>query len=297
MKKKLQKNDKNILKNIEKLENVPLSNFSTIKIGGIAKLIVFPKSIAEIKKILAYNKKYFIIGNGSNILFDDDGYEGTILSLKNFNKIFIHDQYVWVGAGTNLFMLNNFLADHNLSGLEWSYGIPASIGGLVYMNGGSFGYEICQFVEEVVVLKNNKIKKLRKKDIKFSYRSANFTDEIILFVKLKLFFGINVRQKMEEFFAKKKFLQPYDMPSLGSVFKVVLTDPVIYPAKLIDSLGLKGVTIGGAQISCKHAGFIVNIGNATSLDVQNLIILIEKEFQKLGVKAEKEIIILKNEGL
>lgn len=281
--------------NFDIIKNADLSNFSTIKIGGKAKYVIFPKSVSELKKILKIAKnnniKTQIIGNGSNILFDDNGFDGAILHLKNFDKIEFFDKYAVIGAGVNLFKLNLVLKEQGLSGIEWSFGIPASIGGFVFMNGGCFGHEICEFVEEIKVLKNDRIVTLNRKKIDFGYRFSNI-DGIILQVKLKLKKDDckNIERKMLEFLKKKRDTQPCDMPSLGSVFKRISSrDGRVLPAKMIDTLGLKGVKIGRAEISTKHAGFIVNLGGATADDVKKLISLVENKFAEYGVFVEKEI--------
>lgn len=287
----------------EKKENVDLKDYSTIKIGGMAKIIVFPRDINELQKILKIikknNQKYIIFGNGSNILFSDKYFDGVVVSLKNINHIEKKGKNVYVGAGVNLFSLNMTLADIGLSGLEWSYGIPASMGGFVIMNGGCFEHEIGQFVEEVLVLKDDKLEILKKENLSFEYRNSSLKKEkyIVLSVKLQLFKEKTqkIREKMQFFYDKKKISQPCEMPSLGSVFKRIVGEETIYPAKIIDNLGLKGVRINGAEISKKHAGFIVNVGGATCQDVLSLIKFVEERLSQVGVFPEREIIVLQDE--
>lgn len=283
----------------EFLKDADLSNFSTMKTGGKARYIVFPKNVKELIKILKIIKKnklkYYVIGNGSNILFRDEDYDGVLISLKHFNKIEIDDVYVNVGAGTNLFYLNHFLQKNGLGGLEWSYGIPATLGGLIANNGGCFGHEICESVEEVIVLQKMKVFVLSKEEIDFSYRFSSLKDNFIILcakLKLKKEDPEIIKNNMINFLEKKRKLQPCEFPSLGSIFKRIVGDEILYPAKLIDNLGLKGVKIGGAEISTKHAGFIINVGGAKSQDVIDLIEFIEKKLAEIGVKAEKEIVIL-----
>ena len=284
--------------NFELIKNADLSKFSTIKIGGRAKYMLFPKDEKELKQILKVAKQNDIktqtIGNGSNVLFDDKGFDGAILHLKHFDKIELRGEDVIVGAGVNLYGLNFRLKDYGLSGLEWSFGIPASIGGFVFMNGGCFCREICELVDEIKVLKEGRVLTLKRKQIEFGYRESNI-DGIILQIRLKLKKDDpkSIEKRMFEFLRKKRESQPCDEPSLGSVFKRVDSkNGKVFPAKMIDTLGLKGVKIGRAEISTKHAGFIVNLGGATSQDVKDLIALIEKEFEKYGVFVEKEIKIL-----
>lgn len=282
------------------LKDENLSKFSTMKVGGKAKYIVFPenrKELLEIFEIIKENNlKYFILGNGSNVLFDDKGFDGVVISLKKFDFFRKKCNFVCVGAGINLFLLNQKLAKAGLSGLEWSYGIPATLGGLVVMNGGSFGQEIGQFVQSVTVFDGKRIKVLKKNQIEFSYRHSNLSKYVVLSVLMKFVPEKKeiIQAKMNECFAKKKSSQPCELPSLGSVFKLIHTEnEIIYPAKLIDNLGLKGVKIGGAEISTKHAGFIVNSGNATSEDILKLVEFVEKKLAEIGVFPEREMIILK----
>lgn len=288
-----------MFKKFDHIENADLSNFSTMRMGGKAKYIVFPKNSKELIKIIKIIKKnnfnYHIFGNGSNILFSDDGYDGVLINLKHFNSISIYGEMVYVGAGVNLFYLNQFLQKNGLSGIEWSYGIPATIGGLVAGNGGCFGHEICDYIDEVIILRDEKVITLNRNEITFNYRSCDLKGKcIILNVKLKLKFENHdvIKSKMLNFLEEKREKQPCEFPSLGSIFKRVMTEEIIYPAKLIDNLGLKGVKIGGAEVSKKHAGFIVNCGNATSKDVLDLIIFLEEKLSKIGVNVEREIEIL-----
>ena len=276
--------------NIEKELDVDLKKFSTFKIGGVGKIMLFPKNIYELKRILSEcqknNLEYFILGNGSNILFPDDFFDKIIINLKNFCEIkVLSPKILRVGAGVKLFALHKFCADNNLSNLEWSYGIPATIGGLVYMNGGAFGYCIFDFVKRVKILENGKVVWKSQKDINYSYRKSNL-DGIVLAVELKLTYCKGVKERQKDYFERRKESQPYDMPSVGSVFK---RENNIIPAKIIDNCGLKGVKIGKAEVSKKHAGFIINIGDATAHDVVNLIKIIRT---KTGVNFETEIIIL-----
>ncbi|MBE7075998.1 MAG: UDP-N-acetylmuramate dehydrogenase [Clostridiales bacterium] len=288
-----------MLKNIEFIENVELKNYSTMKIGGAAKIIVFPKNHYELKTVLKNlnGEKFFVLGNGSKVLFDDSGFDGTIISLKKFNKIVEYDnKCLKVGAGVNLFALNRFLANKGLSGLEWSYGIPATVGGAIFMNAGSFGHEICESLLEVEVLKDGKVQKLKRKDISFQYRRSNLDGCIILYAKFRFRQGSKeeVELNMKETIEKKYNSQPCNYPSLGSVFKIINEKQVTYPSQLIDKMGLKGVKIGGAEISKKHAGFIINTGDATAKDVLALVEFIEEKLLEEGFKPEREIVFCKD---
>lgn len=288
-----------MLKNIEIKYYEKLSKYSTIKLGGKAKMMCFPCDVKQLKRCLNFAQrqkmKIFVLGNGSNTLFDDDGFDGMVINLKKFDKIICYSNGVYAGAGVKLFSLNQKLAEHGYSGLEWSYGIPGTLGGLVKINGGSFGKEIFDYVEYIVIFHNGRIVHLKKSDIDFSYRRTNI-DGIILFVKLALERDSSeeVRKQMLTYYDMKKASQPYDALSLGSVFKQVhLQNEVLFPSKMIDTMGLKGVKIGGAEVSKKHAGFIINTGDATSKDVKSLIFLLKEKIRlQYGCDLETEIVFL-----
>ena len=279
-----------MFKNIEKKINADLKNYCTFKIGGRGT-ILFPKNQFEVKRIVNDCKKnhldFFILGNGSNVLFPDDDFKKIIIDLRKLNIIKITKQRTVIAeAGVRLFAFNRFLEQNGFAGFEWSYGIPATIGGLTYMNGGAFGEEVSNYIKKVKVLKNGKISWINRKKIDFSYRKSNILG-IILAVEFKFKNADSkiIEKQQKEFLEIRKKTQPYDKFSAGSVFKRI--DDKI-PAIMIDKAGLKGVKIGGAEISTKHAGFIVNNGDATSKDVKDLIELIRK---KCG-NFECEIIIL-----
>ena len=279
-----------MFENIEKLVDADLKNFCTFKIGGRGT-ILFPKNQFEIKRILNDCKKnrleFFILGNGSNVLFPDGEFKKVIIDLRKLNNIKITKQgTIMAEAGVRLFAFNRFLEQNGFAGLEWSYGIPATIGGLTFMNGGAFGEQVANYIKKVKILKNGKISWINRKNIDFSYRKSNI-EGIILAVEFEFKKADSrfIAEEQRKFFDIRKKTQPYDKFSAGSVFKRS-GDKI--PAIMIDKAGLKGVKIGGAEISTKHAGFIVNNDNATSKDVKDLIGLIKKRCGNL----ECEIIIL-----
>lgn len=279
-----------MFENIEKLVDANLKNFCTFKIGGRGT-ILFPKNQFEIKRILNDCKKncldFFTLGNGSNVLFPDDDFKKIIIDLRKLNNIKIAKQRTVIAeAGVRLFAFNRFLEQNGFAGFEWSYGIPATIGGLTFMNGGAFGEQVANYIKKVKILKNGKISWINRKNIDFSYRKSNI-EGIILAVEFKFKKADSriIAEEQRKFFDIRKKTQPYDKFSAGSVFKR-FSDKI--PAIMIDKAGLKGVKIGGAEISTKHAGFIVNNGDATSKDVKDLIGLIKKRCGNL----ECEIIIL-----
>ena len=276
---------------VEKIKNADLKNYSTFKIGGKGT-ILFPKCVCELKKVIADCKKngldYFILGNGSNVLFPDYDLKIILISLKNFKKIKKNGNFLQVDAGVNLFFLNKYCLDNCLSGLEWSYGIPASFGGLVHMNGGAYGSSIGEFIERVKVLKNGKVMWIDKNSLNFSYRTSNIDGIIICAeIHLKSEDKMKIEEKQRYFFECRKNTQPLEYPSAGSVFK---RKGEIFPAKIIDNLNLKGTTIGGAEISQQHAGFIINKHNAKAIDVLALISYIKR---KTNLNLEEEIVVLR----
>ncbi len=282
------------------VENAALSLYSSIKIGGRARWLVFPKNEQEFIEVYRISKKRgrdpFVLGNGSNTLFDVDFFDGVVISTRYLNAIErLDDCRVRVGAGANVFLLNQKLKEMGLGGFEWSYGIPASFGGLVYMNGGAFGSEVKDVLESVMVFDGERIFELGASELHFSYRNSGLGKMTVLSGVLRLFDKPceQIAKQMNEYLTKRRETQPYKKLSLGSVFKRVLADEIIYPAKLIDTLALKGVKIGGVEVSTKHAGFFVNDGFGTAEDFVKLLNLVEeKVFEKYKIKLEKEIVFL-----
>jgi UDP-N-acetylmuramate dehydrogenase len=277
--------------------NVSLKDYCSIRIGGIGKYVCFVNTIRQTKKLLEFltkNKiKYFVLGNGSNTVFEDCGFGGVIISTRRLNRLYNKGGFVTAFAGVNLFSLNNFCAKKMLSGLEFSYGIPASVGGALVMNAGAYGGEMQQVVDSALILRGGKVKRLSKKDMDLRYRQSIFlqTKDIILKVVFKLIKGdeCSIRQKQQEIFRQRIASQPYQTLNSGSVFKRAGDGA----GKIIDKMGLKGVTIGDIQISPKHANFFVNLKNATSQNLHDAIELAkQKAFAELGIKLEQEIIFV-----
>ncbi len=284
-------------KDILCVENESLKKHTSFKIGGKCKILAYPKNSEQVFYILNICKNngipYFILGKGSNLLVSDSGFEGVVISSKNLNNIkLISDNEIYCESGVNLSKLCSFALENSLSGLEFAFGIPGSVGGAVFMNAGAYGGEMKDVVKNVTHLDNmGNIQKFRGRDLKFSYRHSVYQEQesFILGVVLKLSKAekSKIKLKMDELLGKRKAKQPLEFPSAGSIFK---RPKNAYAAELIEKCGLKGEKIGGAQVSEKHSGFIVNLGGATSDDVNNLIKKIQKVVVKnSGVFLEPEI--------
>lgn len=260
------------------VENVPLKDHTTYKVGGIASCFVYPENSKQLIKLLKYAKskdiKYKVLGNGSNTLFSDKKYEGIIIKLDKFDYIEIKNNIIVAGAGYNLMKLASLAARKSLAGLEFASGIPGTVGGAVYMNAGAYKSDMGYIVKRVKVLTPDyRVITMTNRELDFHYRSSFFQknkDYICLEATLGLTKG-----KKEELYKvnqerKQRRLesQPLEYPSAGSVFR---NPEGLFAGKLIEDLGLKGLTKGGAQISNKHANFIINIGNAKAGDIKELI--------------------------
>ena len=280
------------------LLNEPMTKHTTFKIGGLADIFVKIETKEELKNSLEIAKKnnipITVIGNGSNVLVMDKGIRGIVIKL-DLKDIRIDNNLIYVEAGVLLPKLARVACDNNLTGLEEIAGIPGTFGGAIYMNSGAHGIEISDKIISITYIDENlEIKTINKEDADFSYRKSIFQNEnwIILNGTLRLENGNQeeIKEKMQDFLETRKQNQPLNMPSAGSVFK--RGDNYI-SAKLIDKCGLKGKSIGGAQVSEKHAGFIVNNGNATAKDVLELIDFIKQQVDdKSGVELKTEIKIL-----
>ena len=278
------------------LVNADLKNFTTYKIGGIASLVVYPKDVHKLIKLLKFikkeNIKYKVLGNGSNVIFSSKKYEGVIIKLDELNDIEIIGNKIKVGAGYNLMKLASLAARKSLAGLEFASGIPGTIGGAVFMNAGAYKSDMGYIVQKVKVLTPDfKVIVMANRELNFKYRSSFFQKHknyICLEATLKLAHGdkdkiLEVNKERKE---RRLESQPLEYPSAGSVFR---NPEGMFAGKLIEDLGFKGLTKGGAQVSKKHANFIINIGNASSEDVKELIEFIQDAVEdKYGVKLKVE---------
>ena len=288
--KKLNNNGKILLK-------VDMSGYCTYSCGGSANCLIEVNTIENFIKVMQYiidnNIPYFVIGNGSNILVADSGYQGVILKLGgDLARIErIDDNSVECGAGVRLSQIYSYCLGENLSGVEEGAAIPASIGGAVYMNAAAYNYETAKIVKFVVAFVDGKLKYFDNASCKFGYRKSVFQDNSAIIVRVGLEFdqadADTIRQNFQLTMAKRLSSQPLDKPSAGCVFK--RQDGIIV-SKLIDDAGLKGLTVGRAQVSTKHANFIVNLGGATAQDIYDLIQLVKiKVKDKYGIDLKEEI--------
>ena len=285
------------------LVNEPLSKHTTFKIGGPADYLVFPSSIDEISGVMIIAKQYdipvTILGNGSNILVLDKGIKGLVLKFGCEMSYIRHlDATVTIGAGAMLADVCIYAAKHGLGGLEFAIGIPGSIGGAVFMNAGAYSGEMCQVVGGTVgVCADGTVKCFAESEIAFGYRHSAFQNNgcIICEVELNLIRQEKptIEQKMYEYQVRRETKQPLEMPSAGSTFK---RPPGHFAGTLIEQAGLKGLTVGGAQVSIKHAGFVVNAGGATAQDVLALIKEVQRRvYEHSGVMLEPEVRIVGEE--
>lgn len=285
----------------EVIEDADLKNYCTLRCGGKAKILIKVSKISCLQSIIKLlndnNKKYTVIGNGSNIIFDDGEIGTVIIKLSDeFDEIKYTENIVKVGAGYNLRKLAKEVSKKGLSGLEFAGGIPATVGGAVYMNAGAHSGDMSTIVKSVTAIdkQTGTITNFSNKMCNFSYRKSIFqnTNNIIVEVEIILSKGDNasVFKRMSGNLAYREEVQPLNYPSFGSVFR----NPSNHHAgSLIEDAGLKGLTIGGAQISEKHANFIINTGNAKSSDVLKLIDEVKKNVYKnfqITLETEVELI-------
>ena len=295
--------DANLTSNVSIKYNEPLSAHTTMKVGGEAKVFIEVDSVQRIIDVVKYAKEnnidYCIIGNGSNLIFTDKGFDGIVLKVGSaFSDIDRLDETrIKVSGGCQLIKLSYYAKENGLSGMEFAAGIPGTIGGAVRMNAGAYGSEMINVVESVEYLDTNtfEIHKITNEECEFSYRHSMFVEHpeyVVVFATVKLEKGSidEIEAKMEENNASRREKQPIEFPSSGSTFK---RGADYIAAKLIDEAGLKGYRIGGAEVSTKHAGFVINTGDATATDVIALIEHIKNVvYEKFGVMLQEEVVTL-----
>ncbi len=281
--------------------NEKMSKYTTMRVGGPCDCIVFPDEISKIKEVIDFCKNenitFFVIGNGSNLLVKDEGIHGVVIKLGHrFGKIELDGEYILAYAGATMPTLSQLAKKNSLKGLEFACGIPGTIGGGVKMNAGAYGSQISDILYEVTYMdEKEEIKTIKNKDCSFGYRKSIFTinpNYVILSAKFKLARGNidEIENKMKENSLARKAKQPLEYPNFGSVFK---RPEGYFVGKLVDDAGLRGYKIGGAQVSTKHTGFIVNVDNATCKDVLDLIGYVQTTvYNKFNVKLTPEVIII-----
>ncbi len=305
---------------MEILENELMSKHTSFKVGGAARYFVKAESVEEIKEAYNFAKDkglaYFILGNGTNLLVSDEGFNGVIITLgRSFSEVTdLGNGKFKVGAGTPLGGFARKSIKLGFAGIHKLAGVPGSMGGAIYMNAGAYGQEICQTCIEVESLGSNGVVRVRSAaDCKFSYRHSVFqelaknpeNDEIILSATFQLEpaevsgkDSYTLETEMQECMAKRKASQPLNMPNAGSTFKRLEVGAEgmpqqIAPGYYIEQAGLKGYRIGGAEVSTVHANFIVNAGGATAADIKALSEYVQKTVaEKFGIKLQREIILL-----
>ena len=276
--------------------DVSLQKYTSFRTGGPAEIFVEPVDTSELKKVLQFckdeQKKIFVFGKGTNILVNDNGVKGVVIHLGrvNFNNIERHNSFVLSGAGVTLSKLIRTAALEGLGGMEALAGIPGTVGGAVMMNaGGKYG-DISDTINSLTTMTfDGRIIRHKRGDVEFSYRGCNLSKQIVIEVEFQLKESKIevVLEKMDEIYKKKQETQPLGTFNAGSIFK---NTPQYKAAELIDKANLKGLKVGGAIVSEKHANFIVNTGNATSTDILELIKIIKKTIkQKYNISLEEEI--------
>lgn len=282
------------------LENCSLKQYTTYRAGGIADYIVFPESIEQLKNLMSYlkekNIKHKVVGYGSNLLFSDDGYRGVLIKLDALHTCEFYGTKVVVGAGYPLMKLAIKAAKLGLTGLEFAAGIPGTIGGTIYMNAGAYKSDMGYIVSEIKVLTPElTVKTMYNRELEFHYRTSFLQTHpgyICLEATLILTKGTEaaIRSVMEDRKKRRLMTQPLEYPSAGSVFR---NPEGIAAGKLIEDCGLKGMRIGGAEVSRKHANFIINADHANANDIRKLILTVQDTVwkkKKIKLKCEQEFV-------
>ena len=286
------------LPNLDLRFQEPMVKHTSFRIGGPVEVMAFPRNREELAELLKTSAlldcKTAILGAGTNVLAPDEGIDGLVICLKDCldGMERLDDTRIRVMAGVTMTRAAVFASNLGLGGMEFAHGIPGSVGGGVYMNAGAYGGELCQIVESVEVMDlAGNIRRLSNEQMQFSYRHSVLEDEQAIVIsadfRLEPKPAEEIKARMKELMGKRSASQPLDLPSAGSAFKRPAGG---YAAALIDQAGLKGYQVGGAGISVKHAGFAVNLGNATAEDVKNLLRQVsDKVFENSGIRLEPEV--------
>ena len=281
-------------------KDVPLCRHTSFRIGGPARRMAFPASTAELAGTMAAAVRCgvqpFVLGKGTNLLMADEGLDTLVIKTENMNAIRQLDELTLeADAGVSLARFAVFAQQAGLAGMEFAHGIPGSLGGAMYMNAGAYGGEMKDIVAEVTALFPGGVRTLTVEEAELGYRSSAFARNgaIVLSAKVRLHKDdpAAIRARMDELMARRKKTQPLEYPSAGSTFKRPVGN---FAGTLIEQTGLKGLTVGGAQVSEKHAGFVINVGGATAADVMALIEEVQKRvLEASGVQLEPEVRIIR----
>jgi UDP-N-acetylmuramate dehydrogenase len=296
----------NKLYKILQSENVavdePMKNHTSFKVGGPVDILVTPESYDEIVKVIKLcneeNMTYYIIGRGSNLIVRDGGFRGMVIKLTKLDKIKVEDERLIVQSGVDLCKVSEAALENSLKGFEFACGIPGTVGGAVTMNAGAYNGEISQVIESALVIdKNGKLITLNKEELELGYRMSAIQKYgyTVLEVTFKLVKGeySSIKERIDDLTKKREDKQPLEYPSAGSTFK---RPEGHYTGKLIEESKLKGFSIGGAQVSEKHAGFIINKGDATAKDILDLIAYIQNTIKvNFDVELHPEVRIIGEE--
>ena len=283
--------------------NEPMKEHSSFKIGGPVDIMVLPESIEEIQRILHYCRKQdipcFVFGLGSNLLVRDKGIRGLAIKVgNNLKNVSICNDTIFAEAGVRLAELSQAAADYSLSGLEFAEGIPGSLGGAVVMNAGAYGGEMKDVLKEVrAITPEGNLSSFKREEMKLRYRGSIFQEEELIVVsalmQLRKERAEDIRARMQEFAKRRQEKQPLEYPSAGSTFR---RPSGFFVGPMIEEMGLKGFKVGGAEVSRKHAGFIINSGNATANEVLELIAIVKaKAKEHYGIELETEIKVVGEE--
>ncbi len=283
------------------IRDAPMKNYTSFKAGGRAALLIVPGSIAElqytIKIVSEAGLPYYITGNGTNILVKDGGYSGAIIKIgKALSSIKVDDDRIEAEAGALLKEVSTVAAEKGLTGLEFASGIPGSIGGAAFMNAGAYDGDMSHVVSRVSVMKTDgtEIVQLSLEEMDYGYRKSRLMEDpgIVLSVSLKLNKGIKeeINTKINDYDERRRTKQPLGFPSAGSFFK---RPPGNFAGTLIEKAGLKGMKVGGAEVSDLHAGFIINTGEATASHILKLMELVQdRVYESFGIRLEPEVRII-----
>lgn len=284
---------------MEVREKEPMRKHTSFRVGGEADWFVVPENAEELKNVLRECRRtgvsWYVVGNGSNLLVSDEGFRGVIISTEGLNKLKVEGETVAAGAGVLLSRLANAAWKHSLTGLEFAAGIPGSVGGAAVMNAGAYGSEMKEVLQAVTVLdKAGELRRLANEELELGYRTSRLMRENLLVTEavFRLEEGQKeqIRSRMEELAAKRKEKQPLEFASAGSTFK---RPEGYFAGRLIEEAGLKGFSVGEAQVSEKHAGFVINRGGATASDIYTLCQEVTRRVKEhSGITLEMEVKLL-----